>query len=462
MRRALALISVLLMLASFTACAPDNIVAPPVQPGAPDDSQSPGGAQGDTDKPASAPAQSTGAQSDENLTDGARYLKNKTRNDHIRPAIDIDGKDTVAFKTPQLSGVELSFFTPEDSAFSAGSMDEKAWFDALEKEYGLKLKYTVRPDNTLYSSQLIAMNSGRTVDIISARVNDCAAAMSLMQSAKELITLSDGAPLSARVFGLTGGKLFTAKGDCRVLWYNKSMTGETDPFELYGKNEWNTEKLSKLSGSIGTDGKRFIECSDWLAFGSAGALQASGITSDIGYTMSLIDEAVIDTFEAFGSVFNRENVTAKDDFNFKAGNTAFLFGANPTKGDFSVGWAPIPAFSESGKCIGELCGSAMGLSRTVSDARKGAAAAFMTLWCARYSESRADELIYDIGLTPTEADSYLTFCEVAGGLFSADAKISELFHAQEMPVQLYGDPDTVYNTYGAAYARTDVINDRYQ
>ena len=104
----------------------------------------------------------------------------------------------------------------------------------------------------------------------------------------------------------------------------------------------------------------------------------------------------------------------------------------------------------------------MGLSRTVSDARKGAAAAFMTLWCARYSESRADELIYDIGLTPTEADSYLTFCEAAGGLFSADAKISELFHAQEMPVQLYGDPDTVYNTYGAAYARTDVINDRYQ
>lgn len=104
----------------------------------------------------------------------------------------------------------------------------------------------------------------------------------------------------------------------------------------------------------------------------------------------------------------------------------------------------------------------MGLSNTVAEDKRGAAAAFMTLWSARYSESRADELIHDVGLSPTEADSYLTFCEQGGGLYNADMQIETQFLTEKMPVELYGSPDTVYNTFGEAYARAAQINSRYK
>ena len=138
--------SALLMLLLFS-CAPDNIKTPPSD-NANDNQQTSASEQESSmeQNEKAEPEQQTSndIQSDEDLTDGARYLKNKTKNDHIRPTADIDGQNIVAFKTPQLRGIELSFYTPEDSAFSAGSMDEKEWFDSLEKEYGLKLSYTLR------------------------------------------------------------------------------------------------------------------------------------------------------------------------------------------------------------------------------------------------------------------------------------------------------------------------------
>ena len=139
-----------------------------------------------------------------------------------------------------------------------------------------------------------------------------------------------------------------------------------------------------------------------------------------------------------------------------------MFADTPAKGDFELGWAPVPKFTDDGRYVGEYCGTAMGLSGTIAEDKRGAAAAFMTLWSARYSESRADGLIHDIGLSPTEADSYLTFCEQSGGLYNADMKIEEKFLSDKMPVELYGSPDTVYNTFGEAYVRAAEINSRYK
>ena len=464
MRRTFSLISAMLLMLSLFACAPDNIkTAPSDNEGSQQETSAPLQDSTKAQDEKTEPEQQTAGdeQSDEELTDGARYLKNKTRNDHIRPTADIDGQNIVAFKTPQLSGTELSFYTSEDSAFSAGSMDEKQWFDALEKEYGLKLSYTLRPDRTLYSSQLIAVKAGKNPDIISTKVNDCAAMLSLMQSAGDIVTLGDSAPLSSRIFELTGGKLFTARGNSRVLWYNKKLIGENDPFKLYTENSWTTDKLTVIYNGMDTAANRLLECESWISFGSAGKIQGSGMTGE-GYAIALTDETVIDSFEAFGTLFNKDGGTADGDFSFKAGNTLFMFGDTPEKGDFEAGWAPIPKFSDEGRYVGEFFGTAMGLSNTVAEDKRGAAAAVMTLWSARYSESRADELIHDVGLSPTEADSYLTFCEQGGGLYNADMQIETQFLTEKMPVELYGSPDTVYNTFGEAYARAAQINSRYK
>ena len=454
---------IFIILVMLSACKPDNIISQTEENKEQTNSNIAENELAESTQQTEEKTQQTVAQqqSDDELTEGARYLKNKTKNDHIRPTADIDGQNIVDFKTPQLSSVELSFFTSENSAFNAGSMNEKEWFDALEKEYGLKLKYTIRPDNTLYSSQLIAVNAGYDTDIISAGVNDCASALWLMQSAEDIVTLNDRAPVSAKVFELTGNKLFTAKGCCRVMWYNKLLTGDNDPFELYNKNEWTVDNLNMIYKGMDVKITSLIDCDNWLAFGSAGTVQASGIT-DAGYTMSLIDQEVINTFEAFGNIFGKENAVAAEDFGFNEANTVFIYGDVPQKGEFEIGWAPIPKFTEQGTYTGDFCGSGMGLSKTIDDDKKGAAAAFIVLWCARYSESRSDQLIYDTGLSPTEADSYLTFCETGGRMLSADAAIESLFTSQTMPVQLYGMPDTVYNTYSQAFGRTDVINDRYQ
>lgn len=461
MRKISALAWILALLVVLCACKPDNIITQTDYQT--DDQTEQSETEDDIEQPEQNQSQPTAQeqQSDTELTEGARYLKNKTKNDHIRPTADIDGMNIVNFKTPQLKSVQLSFFTSENSAFNAGSMSEKEWFDALEQEYGLKLKYTLRPDSTLYSSQLIALNAGHETDIISANVNDCAAALGLMLSAEDIVTLTDRAPVSSKVFSLTQNRLFTAKGCSNVMWYNKLITGENDPFELYNKNEWTVENLNVIYNGIDKKSTSLLDCENWLAFGSAGTMQASGIT-DAGYTMALTDQQVIDTFKAFGDVFGKENAVSDGDFSFDGGNTVFMYGDIPQKGEFELGWAPIPKFTESGTYTADFCGSGMGISKTIADEKKEASVAFIVLWCARYSESRSDRLIYEAGLSPTEADRYLTFCEAEGRMLSADAQISELFVSQTMPAELYGTPDSVYNVYSAAYRRTDFINDRYQ
>ncbi len=456
MRRFVAAAASLMMLLSVFSCAPDNIVTPNTP-------ENPSSTTEPTPEPTPEPQTPETTEpdaADEQLTAGAQYLKDKAENTGVKPTLDVDGTGFTDFKTPQLSGVTLSFFTWADSAFSAGELDEKGWLDALKKEYGLTLKYDLRQDDLLYSSQLIAQRAGRQNDLISARVNDFAAALPLMQSAQELVRFGDNSPASGRVFSLTGSRLFAPRGFCRVLWYNKSLAAQTDPFESYRAGGWTTETMTSAFGNLAA-GNRLIECKNWLPFGSA-QIQASGATEG-GYAMLLTDERVIGSFAAFGELFNRENYTASGDFSFEKGNTVMCFADTPAVGEgVKVGWAPVPKLGQDGRYVGELCGSGFGLSATVSDARRGAASAFISLWCARAAESRSDTLIYKLGLTPTEADAYLSFSETDGGIYSADGEVSAVFDAASMPVELYGTPETVFNKFGAAFIRTDMINKRYR
>lgn len=446
-RRIAALLLALVLTVSLGACAPDNIVKPEPQP--------PQTEKPDTDTEAEAkPAQSQ-QEDDSKLTDGAKYFKNKKLNEAVRPSGDLDSAALVAYKTPQLSGVSLTAYLPETSAFSAGKLSASEWMLEAAKEYGVKLSLFLRPDSTLYSSQLIAQKSGMTLDIIGTHIGDSAGCMSLMSDAGDIVSIKNNMFMSASVFTKSGGKLFAPLGSTRVLWYNRRLI-TTD---LPGDSAWSTDTLSGIAMSMG--GNRIIECSNWLEFGSAGKNQASGLDG-AGYCLTLTDENVIDTYEAFGSIFNRDSDTSVSGFDFKSGNTVFCYTDTPEKGDFELGFKPIPKFGADGKAVCGFSGDALGLSKTANADVSAAACAFMTLWCARYTEARADKLMYELSLSASDTDAYFTLGESCGGLYTVDGQISRLFESPFMPTQLYGNPDTVYNTFAAAYTRTDVLNDRYR
>jgi hypothetical protein len=110
----------------------------------------------------------------------------------------------------------------------------------------------------------------------------------------------------------------------------------------------------------------------------------------------------------------------------------------------------------------ELSGIGMGISKTADDETAKTALSFILLWATRYSEARADELVYTYGLTPQKASKYVLFTETEGKFYNADRQISSIFEGNEINKLLTGDPSAVVNAFQSAYDRTVLLNLRNQ
>ncbi len=454
MKRLISIFLLLCLLLTLSACTPDNVIAPETQKPE-DELQSPPV----TEQKPDSNNQNDGESSQ---TINLSFINpDKAKNDGIMPTADID-KAYNALKTTELRGKELTFYLSDKNAFNAGSLNEKQWMDAVSEQLGLKLNYTVRSSGTLFSSQSIAQKSGIKLDIITTLAKDMAQSRSLMRTASSLSATDSTATFSKLVFdNISGGKVFTANGMSKMMWYNKNIVSDAKAYDYFDRNEWTELALGFLATDIRAAGKNIIECDNWSVFGSAAGVQATGLANDGSMVLTLENTDTINSFSSFAKIF--ENQVANKKNTFKNGGTAFCYTDKPILTEGELGFVPVPAiYGKSTTPVCEFSGIGMGISNTADDMTAQTALTFLLLWSARYSEARADELIFTYGLTPQKANKYIEFTETNAKYYNADSQLSTYFETEEISKSLLGDPSAVITAFQSAYDRTVLLNLRNQ
>ncbi|MBQ8606103.1 MAG: hypothetical protein IJ408_05140 [Clostridia bacterium] len=431
MKRYISLILVLLLMLTVCGCTKPQQTPPPA----------------DTQTGTSGTQTDTPAQNNPSAPPAEKTEKNK----EVRPAFDvggIDGIDTAALKDKTLS-LYLG-----DSAFFAGDRSEREWFTALKEEYGLNIDFSVCSDAVLYSSQLIAQKSGKDIDLVSVKVNDMAKGITLAK--KVTLPESESYPFSQRVFELSGDKLFAGKAHAKMLWYNKAIVKDDIT------REWSFDAFSKLADDAKKAGFGVLETKSFAEFYSCGENQKTGFDFEKGYILDIKDE---DTKKMLADFAAAITVESSENKSWARENVAFCLTDTPTKRHATLGWTTLPAYGENGSNPVPLCGSALGISNTVSEENEDIALTAALLWSARYTESREDTLRFDLGLSKDDYDKYLELCEQNGLVYCADLQINALFESGTIPKEFYSDeqPDeesTLQESIEKAYARAELLNER--
>lgn len=469
------------MLFALASCSPDNIKAPieqdPVTPETenkqpepeiqkPQDnipvSTEPVQPETETNDKPEVPDAGTETE-DRTKPQTSSYIPaDKKQNKDVKPSFDIDTLSFVKLKTPELKNKTLSMYVTKDGAFSAGGSTEAQWLDSLKDAYGISVEYTLHSDSMLCPAQLIKSKAGIGPDLITAKVNDAASLLSLMQSVTDIGKDAD-TPFSKTVFDITDGKMFTGIGNSRMLWYNKNIIKDDSPYTLFCANSWTADVMNAAFISAKTTKTAMLEnTGDWLVFLSTGSEQATGYTKQNGAVMMITDDAPLNAAKTYSKLFKTENALASSEHAFIKGNVAFTFTDKPSFYNFEVGFAPLPKASDDGSMVAELCGTGIGVSKYIAEDKKDTALTFAVLWSTRYTESRMDTLLFDLKLSQEAAEKYLDFTERNGKIYVADSQIADIFISDTFPAELAADSQTVYNTFYKAYNRTVLLNKRYR
>lgn len=450
--RIVSIILAILVIICIPACAPDNVVTP-VTPPAVDTTP-------DVDIPDTSDKEENPTDTDEPVADDGVIKTDRKENTGVAPTYNIDENNTLTVKTDVLKGKEITMYVTEDGAFTAGDLDELGWLKALKSNYDLTVNAIVRSDSTLYSAQNIAIKSGMKLDIVTARMNDISASLSLMKSASDYVSENAVLPFSQNVFKKTGGKVFAPSGNSRMLWYNTDIIADDSPYTLAKGSGWTTEVFSAFAVTAKNKSAKFLECDSWISFGSAAGEQVTGITEN-GFVFTVAGDKSVAAFSEFAKITAAENSLSGEEYSFKNGNTAFIFTDSPEKSEFKVSFAPIPSLDAQASDVAELCGVGIGIPKNATDEQSQVSAEFATLWATRATEARVDELLFDIGLDTEKAEAYINLSENIGVMTNADAQIETLFKGAVIPEALCVDAATAYNSFYTGYDRAAVIRERY-
>lgn len=442
-----AIIAIMLVLTLFAGCAPDNIkqpasdVAPDVAPEpmpdvtpVPDTNDDKAPVTNDDTKPAPFV-----------LTDSS-----KKKNEGVLPSASVERLEFAELAS--IKDKTLNMFVTNESAFSAGKLSEQEWLAKLKDELSLTVEFNISSKATLYQKQLIAAKTGKDLDLITADVNDIAQALPLMSAKLGSFDLEEtDLPFSANLFEITGGKAFTARGNARVLWYNKSIIKDDAPFELYKKGEWSNELLSAQLISAKNAKQALLETPSGLtAFLSTAGEQVTGIINK-KLTVATKSDSAEKARETYGKLFEDASAINDREHSFARGNTAYIYSNTPSSTDYEVGFVPIPTCTEDGFAVSELCGTAIGVSKYIDKENVTAALTLAMLWSARYTESRVDTMLFDLKLGEQKTNVYFDICENEARLLTADAEISDII-GKKLKIK--------DEAYEKAKSRAELINER--
>lgn len=346
-------------------------------------------------------------------------------------------------KKPELDSVlknrTITFYTADDNpAFTYTDeegqlISELDWIKAFAKEQGFMVQYSIKPAALSVKAQRAALFAGKKLSLIQLDASDLAVGLTLCASAKEYLDLENQSfGISKAVLTQSDYKLFAPVGMVDSLWYNTALVGESDPASLEKRGEWTVESFKTLCK---TNAEKQI-----LPLLMESALPWATLSGKAPITLK---EGKLDTnINSIGSkevwsalqTMNKEIPSfIKDEdlsYTLASGTALMEYTTTPATAEtITLSYAPLPKLTAEGNSTVTFSGTFFALPKygygEKEESSALAALLFAEHWCNRFSEARA-ETLQALGIKGSAYQAYADLAEEKGMLLLYNSRIEEM------------------------------------
>ncbi|MBQ7096376.1 MAG: hypothetical protein IJN80_08040 [Clostridia bacterium] len=330
----------------------------------------------------------------------------------------------------------ISFYTADDTpAFfytdSKGKrLSEWDWMKAYADESSFLVEYSIKPAAVSAKAQRVALFAGKKLSLIQLHSSDLAAGLTLTRPATAYLDLENQSfGISKTVLAQSANRLFAPIGNVDSLWYNKALVGESDPATLQQQGKWTVAAFQSLATANAENKILPLQMESALPWATLSG--KSPITLKEGRLDTNINSEGSKSVWAALQKMNQEIPTfLKDEdlgYSLKDGTVFMQYTTLPEKAEeMTLGYAPLPALSEESGSTVTFSGTFFALPK-YEDGESAALAAltFAESWCNRYTEARAAQL-QPFGIQGAEYQKYADLAEQKGMLILGSKPIEEM------------------------------------
>ncbi len=463
MKRIVAIIIGLVLLTSLSACKPDNITYPSVINNSNDSSEPEKETQSGTAQTGEVTGTTTKEKTQENAATTTQGNAEATEAEKITQqsaeALTGASGNPLALATFVPSATEKSvlgfsglikgaaqtilknkaitlYTASELPAFSYKDADNNTvtewdWFTKAAAANGFVLKYTVKNESVSLKAQRVALFAGKKLSLIQMTADNLAAGMTLSTSASGFLNLDNTSyGISKAILTQSNQTLFAPIGNINALWYNTAlMPSGKDPATLYKNGQWTIDQFKEISNKNAESKIVPFIIKETLAFGLISG--KSPLTLLNGKLDSNINaKATHPVWSALRNLNSQLPTFVKEEdtkYSLKEGTVAMEYTTQPEKNEkMKLSYAPLPALEAGGPTATSFTGTFFALPKyEVSESTQLAALTFAELWCNRYAEARAGQLLA-LNILGSGYQAYAGLAENTGGLIYHSDAIEEM------------------------------------
>lgn len=482
MKRFLAVLLILAMIFSTTACKPDNITYPveiqdptaasgeetpeqdateeqideteqePSEEQAEDPEQAEEPEQTDGEETAEeqteeeAPADELAADAETAATDGEPQAEEAEETPDTNPlaaadfvpangtasTLPVSGMIKPGAAVSALKNRTITLYTADDQpAFSytdenGKTVSEWQWMENLAAENGFILKYSVKNSNISLKAQRVALYAGKKLSLVQMGAGELGDGMTLAASAADFLdTAIRSFGISKRVLELSDHKLFAPVGNVETLWYDPILMPEgADPQTLSASNQWTVEQF-KTACAATPEKAAALQIESILPWATLSG--RSPLTLLEGKLDSNLNAGVTrNVWSALRTLELKNLQTSTPAEGETPALPLFRFATTPEMAEGeTLTYAPLPAMQAETAGSVIYSGTFFALPKYETDKDSvHAALTFAELWCNRYTETRAATL-KTFGISGAAYQQYCDMAENQGYLILRSPEIEE-------------------------------------
>lgn len=330
----------------------------------------------------------------------------------------------------------ISFYTADDTpAFfytdSKGKrLSEWDWMKAYADESSFLVEYSIKPAAVSAKAQRVALFAGKKLSLIQLHSSDLAAGLTLTRPATAFLDLENQSfGISKAVLAQSANRLFAPIGNVDSLWYNKALVGESDPATLQQQGQWTIAAFQSLATANAEKKILPLQMESALPWAAIGGRSPIGLKE--GKLSTYINGDNSRLVWAALQKMNKEIPTfLKDEdlsYSLKDGTVLMQYTTLPEKAsEMALGYAPLPALTEASAPAVTFSGAFFALPKYEDgESATLAALTFAESWCNRYTEARAAQL-QPFGIQGAEYQKYADLAEQKGMLILGSSTIEEM------------------------------------
>lgn len=331
----------------------------------------------------------------------------------------------------------ITFFTA-NSAPAFSYKDEKGvavseldWMKAIAEENGFTLQYQIKPASVSVKAQRTALYAGKKLSLIQLDSSDLASGLTLCASAKSYLDLENTSyGVSKAVLSQSNNKLFAPIGLVDSLWYNSAMVGESDPLTLAQEDRWTVDAFQTLCNAAVEQQVLPLLMSKALPWVTISGVSPIGLVKDQKLDTNLSSDESKSVWSALQKMHKEIPAFVQNEdltYTLNKGTVMMEYTTLPisAKG-INLSYAPLPRLEKKSTNAVTFSGTFFALPKYQKEASENIAALlFAERWCNRYAEVRAGQL-QALGIKGEAYQKYADLAEQKGMLILYSSTIEEM------------------------------------